>query len=117
MRPYPELSAVVYRLPFLPLKHYPSSFGCLNPQSKLVSERTRELATRKGQLISKAKKKIGNLQQAIRWVDVLGRQEPRRCAEVEAKRNIVTTKLVQTLAEVGVLVNKLASGCYLCNDK
>ena len=55
MRPYPELSAVVYRLPFLPLKHYPSSFGCLNPQSKLVSERTRELATRKGQLISKAK--------------------------------------------------------------
>ena len=61
--------------------------------------------------------KIGNLQQAIRWVDDLGRQEPHRRAKVEAKRNIVTTKLVQTLAKVGVLVNKLASGCYLCNDE
>ena len=69
------------------------------------------------QLLLIKEEKVGNLQQAIRWVDDLGRQEPHRYAEVEAKRNIVTTKLVQTLAEVGVLVNKLASGCYLCNDE
>ena len=69
------------------------------------------------QLLLIKEEKVGNLKQAIRWVDDLGCQEPHRHAEVEAKRNIVTTKLVQTLAEVGVLVNKLASGCYLCNDE
>ena len=47
----------------------------------------------------------------------LGHQEPIRRAEVEAKKAIVNTKLVETLAEVGVLVNKLARGCYLCNDE
>ena len=69
------------------------------------------------QLLLIKEEKIGNLQQAIRWVDDLGRQEPHRRAEVEAKKAIVNTKLVETLAEVGVLVNKLARGCYLCNDK
>ena len=69
------------------------------------------------QLLLIKEEKVGNLQQAIRWVDDLGRQEPHRRAEVEAKKAIVNTKLVQTLAEVGVLVNKLANGCYLCNDE
>ena len=53
------------------------------------------------QLLLIKEEKIGNLQQAIRWVDDLGRQEPHRRAEVEAKKAIVNTKLVETLAEVG----------------
>ena len=69
------------------------------------------------QLILIKEDKIGNLQQALRWVDELGRQEPHRGAEVVAKRQIVNNKLIQTLAEVGILVNRVAHGCNLCNDE
>ena len=61
--------------------------------------------------------KISKLQQSKRWIDVLGRQEPHRCDEVRAKQEIVTNKLVQTLAEAGFLVNKLANGCVICNEQ
>ena len=38
------------------------------------------------QLILIKEDRIENLQQALRWVDELGRQEPHRGAEVAAKR-------------------------------
>ena len=69
------------------------------------------------QLILIKEDKIGNLQQALRWVDELGRQEPHRGAEVVAKRQIVNNKLVETLAEVGILVNIVAHGCDLCYEE
>ena len=52
-----------------------------------------------------------------RWVDDLGRQEPHRQEEVKTKQDVVIAKLVQTLAEAGVLVNKLAGGCHSCNNQ
>ena len=60
---------------------------------------------------------IARLQQVKRWVNDLERQEPQRCQEFQAKEQIVMTKLVQTLAETGVLVNKLAAGCRRCNKE
>ena len=60
---------------------------------------------------------MDNLKQALRWVDELGRQEPHRGAEVAAKRQIVNNKLVETLAEVGILVNIVAHGCDLCHEE
>ena len=69
------------------------------------------------QLLLIKEDKIGNLQQALMWVDELGCQEPHRRAEVVAKRQIVNNKLVETLAEVGILVNTVAHGCDLCNDE
>ena len=38
-------------------------------------------------------------------------------AEVVAKRLIVYNKLVEALAEVGILVNTVAHGCDLCNEE
>ena len=61
--------------------------------------------------------RIARLHQTKRWVDELGRQEPHRHQEVKTKQEIVIAKLVQTLAETGVLVNKLAAGCRNCNDE
>ena len=69
------------------------------------------------QLILIKEDRIDNLQQALRWVDELGRQEPHRGAEVVAKRLIVNIKIVETLAEVGILVNTVAHGCDLCNEE
>ena len=62
--------------------------------------------------------RIERLHQTKRWVDQLGRQEPHHHQEVKTKQDIVVAKLVQiqTLAESGVLVNKLAAGCRNCND-
>ena len=60
--------------------------------------------------------RIAHLQQVKRWVNDLERQEPHRHLECQAKEEVVVTKLVQTLAETGVLVNKLAAGCRSCND-
>ena len=61
--------------------------------------------------------RIARLHQTKGWVDELGRQEPHRQQEVKTKQDIVTAKLVQTLAETGVLVNKLAAGCRNCNNE
>ena len=55
------------------------------------------------------------LHQVKRWVNDLERQEPHCHLECQAKEYIVA-KLVQTLAETGVLVDKLAAGCRRCND-
>ena len=60
---------------------------------------------------------IASLQQVKRWVNALEKQEPHRRLECQAKEQIVVTKLVQTLAETGVLVNKLAAGCRRCNEE
>ena len=69
------------------------------------------------QLLLAKEDRIANLQQTKRWVDDLGRQEPHRHDEVKTKQDIVISKLVQTLAEAGVLVNKLAGGCSTCNEQ
>ena len=69
------------------------------------------------QLILIKEDKISNLQQALGWVDELGRQEPHRGAEVAAKRQIINNKISETLAEVGILVNTVAHGCDLCNEE
>ena len=69
------------------------------------------------QLILIKEDKISNLQQALGWVDELGRQEPHRGAEVLAKRQIVNNKLAETLAEVGILINIVAHGCDLCHEE
>ena len=61
--------------------------------------------------------KISKLQQTKRWVDDLGCQEPHRCDKVRVKQEVVTNKLVQTLAEAGVLVNQQANGCVICNEQ
>ena len=60
--------------------------------------------------------RIAPLHQVKRWVNDLERQEPHRHLECQAKEEIVVAKLVQTLAETGVLVNKLAAGCRRCNE-
>ena len=57
------------------------------------------------------------LTQVMGWVKALERQEPHRRLECQAKEEFVTTKLVQTLAEAGVLVNKIAAGCRRCNEE
>ena len=64
-----------------------------------------------------AEDRIARLQQVKRWVNALERQEPHRRQECKAKKDIVITKLVQTLAETGVLVNQLAAGCHRCNEE
>ena len=69
------------------------------------------------QLIPIKEDRIENLQQALRWVDELGRQEPHRGAEVIAKRQIVNNKLVETLAEIEILANTISHGCDLCNEE
>ena len=69
------------------------------------------------QLILIKEDRTENLQQALRWVDELGRQEPHRGAEVAAKRQIVNNKLVETLAEIEILVNTISHGCDLCNEE
>ena len=69
------------------------------------------------QLILIKEDRIENLQQALRWVDELGRQEPHRGAEVIAKRQIVNNKLVETLAEIEILANTISHGCDLCNEE
>ena len=61
--------------------------------------------------------KISNLQQALGWVDELGRQEPHRGAEVVAKRQIVNNKIAETMAEIGILNNIIAHGCDLCYEE
>ena len=63
-----------------------------------------------------AEGRIARLQQVIRWVKALERQEPHRHRECQEKEAIVQTKLVQSLAEAGVIVNKLAAGCRSCNE-
>ena len=64
-----------------------------------------------------AEDRIARHHQVIRWVKALERQKPHCRQECQAKEEFVTTKLVQTLAEAGVLVNKIAAGCRRCNEE
>ena len=64
-----------------------------------------------------AEGRIARLQQVKRWVNALERQEPHRHLECQEKEKIVVIKLVQSLAEAGVIVNKLAAGCRRCNKE
>ena len=67
------------------------------------------------QLLLVKEDKIAKLQQAMKWVNDLGNQEPHRREEVKTKLEVVNTEIVKTMAEAGLLVNKLARGCRLCN--
>ena len=69
------------------------------------------------QLLLAKEEKIFKLQQKKRWVGDLGCQEPHRGKEMTIKQNIVYTKIVQTLAEAGLHVKKLASSCSICKDQ
>ena len=66
-------------------------------------------------LLLAKEEKISRLQQVKRWVDSLYQQEPHRREETIAKKNIVSNQTIQALAEVGLLVHRLANGCELCN--
>ena len=67
-------------------------------------------------LLLAKEEKISRLQQVSRWVDALYHQEPHQRVATEAKKNIVSNDIVQSLTEAGVLVHHLASGCNLCNE-
>ena len=66
-------------------------------------------------LLLAKEEKISRLQQVKRWVDSLYQQEPHRREETIAKKNIVSNQTIQALAEVGLLVHRLANGCEICN--
>ncbi len=55
--------------------------------------------------------KLAKLNQKKTWLNELCRQEPERREEVIKKMNIVDDMIVKTVAESGVLVNKIAWGC------
>ena len=59
--------------------------------------------------------KIAKLQQVMEWVNDLGNQEPLRQEEIKTKLEVVNNKIIKTMAESGLLVNKLSRGCRLCN--
>ena len=67
-------------------------------------------------LLLAKEEKITRLQQVARWVNQLQQQEPHRLEETLAKKNVVQTQTVQALAEVGLLVHRLANGCNLCKN-
>ena len=67
-------------------------------------------------LLLAKEEKISRLQQVARWVNLLQQQEPHRLEETLAKKNVVQTQTVQALAEVGLLVHRLAYGCNLCKN-
>ena len=67
-------------------------------------------------LLLAKEEKISRLQQVARWVNLLQQQEPHRLEETLAKKNVVQTQTVQALAEVGLLVHRLANGCDLCKN-
>ena len=66
-------------------------------------------------LLLAKEEKISRLQQVSCWVDALYHQEPHQRVATEAKKNIVSNDIVQSLTKAGVLVHHLASGCNLCN--
>ena len=68
------------------------------------------------QLLLVKEDRIAKLQQAMKWVNDLGNQEPHRREEIQTKLEIVNNEIVKSMAEAGLLVNKLARGCRLCND-
>ena len=59
--------------------------------------------------------KISRLQQVKQWIDALYRQEPHCRDEIIAKKSVVTNQIVQALAKAGVLVQRLANSCNICN--
>ena len=67
------------------------------------------------QLLLVKEDKIAKLQQVMKWVNDLGNQEPHRHEEVKTKLGVVNSEIVKTMSEAGLLVNKLARGCRLCN--
>ena len=67
------------------------------------------------QLLIVKEEKLAKLDQVLKWVNDLGNQEPHRNEEVKAKLGVVNSEIVKTMSEAGLLVNKLARGCRLCN--
>ena len=58
--------------------------------------------------------KLTKLNQTKTWLNELCRREPERREEVIKKMNIVDGMIVKTVAESGILVNKIARGCQEC---
>mgnify|MGYP000476721355 CR=1 FL=1 len=67
------------------------------------------------QLLLIKEEKIAKLRKVMEWVNDLGIQEPFRKEEIKAKLEVVNTKIIKTMAESGLIVNKLSRGCRLCN--
>ena len=58
--------------------------------------------------------KISKLQEVKRWVDSLHQQDSNQQELTVEKKKVITKMTIQTLAEAGVLVHRLARGCDLC---
>ena len=66
-------------------------------------------------LLLEEEEKLAKLNQTKSWLKELVRQEPWRRTEVIKKTEIVDTMIVKTMAESGLLVNKIARGCQVCS--
>ena len=60
--------------------------------------------------------KISKLQEVKRWVDSLYQQDPNQQELTVEKKKVITKMTIQTLAEAGVLVHRLARGCDICKS-
>ena len=66
-------------------------------------------------LLLAGEEKLAKLNQTKSWLKELVRQEPQRRTEVIKKTEIVNTMIITTMAESGLLVNKIARGCQVCS--
>ena len=66
-------------------------------------------------LLLKKEEKLTKLNQTKTWLKELDRQEPWRRAEVIKKTEVVDNMIVKSMAESGLLVNKIARGCRTCS--
>ena len=58
---------------------------------------------------------LTNLNKTKEWLNRLGHSEPNRRQEVEIKQRVVDDMIVKSLAEAGILMNKIARGCNDCD--
>ena len=66
-------------------------------------------------LLLAEEEKLAKLNQTKSWLKELVRQEPQRRTEVIKKTEIVNTMIITTMAESGLLVNKISRGCQVCS--
>ena len=66
-------------------------------------------------LLHNCEEKLAKLNQTKTWLKELNHQEPWRRAEVIKKTEVVDNMIVKTMAESGLLVNKIARGCQTCS--
>ena len=66
-------------------------------------------------LLLKKEEKLAKLNQTKTWLKELVHQEPWRRAEVIKKAEVVDGMIATTIAESGLLVNKIARGCHVCS--